>query len=392
MLRRNIWEPIKMPKRVSLTSNRAGSDAWAVSNSILECLAAQFGRSVLPSRRFFVLCVVTLLGTGIANRANAQQNAGPFVLHAGKVITTTFANEFGRDADARTEIISLTPETVSLQYSSTRGLFTRRDVSIRDWQSARVYVLGHSARMPTVIPGSTSLGISSAVLQELRTNGRAALTLIHSENLDRIECNLVATAVDVRVPLIIEDRIFDVPTVRAGVSCGAGNRTGTGQFVFANDVNNPILIESTLNFSWEQRPRTVRVTRIVAGLGLQAEMRQALDTLGTYDVYGLLFDFDSAQLRPETAQLVREIAVMLQQNPNWTILIAGHTDSTGGADHNMRLSEQRAASVKQALISSGVAAGRLQSVGHGMTKPKADNSTLAGRAINRRVEFQRLDR
>jgi outer membrane protein OmpA-like peptidoglycan-associated protein len=203
---------------------------------------------------------------------------------------------------------------------------------------------------------------------------------------------LVATALDVRVPLIVEDRILDVPAVQARVNCASGNRTGTGQFVVANDVNNPILIESTLNFSWEQRPRTNRVTRVVAGLGLQAAMRQALDTLGTYDVYGLLFDFDSAQLRPETAQLVREIAVMLQQNPNWTILIAGHTDSTGGADHNMRLSEQRAASVKQALVSNGVAAGRLQTVGHGMSKPKADNSTLAGRAINRRVEFRRLDR
>ena len=195
----------------------------------------------------------------------------------------------------------------------------------------------------------------------------------------------MSTAADVRVPLIVEDRILDVPTVQARVNCGSGNRTGTGQFVVANDVNNPILIKSTLNFSWEQRPRTNRVTRVVAGLGLQAAMRQALDTLGTYDVYGLLFDFDSAKLRPETAQLVREIAVMLQQNPNWTILIAGHTNSIGGAEYNMQLSEQRAASVKQALISNGVAPNRLQSVGHGMSKPKADNSTLAGRAINRRV-------
>lgn len=339
-----------------------------------------------------VLGVTFLFCIAMFGDANAQQSAGPFVLHPGKVITTMFANEFGIDADSRTEITSVTPEVVSLQYSSTRGLFTRRDVLIRDWQSARAYVLGHSARMPVVIPGSTSLGISSAVLQELRSTGRAALTLIHSENLDRIECNLATTAVDVRVPMIVEDRIFDVPTVQARVNCGSGNRTGTGQFVFANDVNNPVLIESTLNFSWERRPRTVRVTRIVAGLGLQAEMRHALDTLGTYDVYGLLFDFDSATLRPETAQLVREIAVMLQQNPNWTILIAGHTDSTGGAEHNMRLSERRADSVKQALISNGVAASRLQSVGHGMSKPKADNSTLAGRAINRRVEFRRLDR
>ena len=339
-----------------------------------------------------VLGISTFLIVALSGGANAQQGAGPFVLHPGKIITTMFTNEFGRDADGRTEIMTVSPEAVSLQYSSTRGLFSRRDILISDRQSARSYVLGFSARMPTVIPGSTSLGISSAVLQELRSNGRAALTLIYSENLDRIDCILTRTAVDVRVPVIIEDRIAEIPTVQARVNCASGNRTGAGQFVVANDVNNPVLIESTLNFNWEQRARTNRITRVIAGLGLQAEMRHALETLGTYDVYGLLFDFDSAQLRPETAQLVREIAVMLQQNPNWTILIAGHTDSTGGVEHNLRLSERRADSVKQALISNGVAANRLQSVGHGMSKPKADNSTLAGRAINRRVEFRRLDR
>lgn len=357
-----------------------------------ECLLAQAHRKFGRPERFLFLCVCSLLFAVMPGGANAQQGAGPFIMHPGKVLTTNFTNEFGQDADARTEIITATPEAISLQYSSTRGLFTRRDILIRDRQSARTYVLGYSTRMPTVIPGSTSLGLSSDILRELRSTGRANLTLIHSENLDRIECNLVATGVDVRVPVIIEDRILDVPTVQARVNCGSGNRTGTGQFVVANDVNNPVLIESTLNFSWERRPRTNRVTRIVASLGLQSEMRQALDTLGTYDVYGLLFDFDKSQLRPETAQLVREIAVMLQQNAGWTILIAGHTDSTGGAEHNMRLSRQRAESVVQALISNGVAANRLQSVGHGMSKPKADNATLAGRAINRRVEFRRTDR
>ncbi len=346
----------------------------------------------MTKRQNFLVVLFPLFCAAISVGANAQQGDGPFVMHPGKVITTMFTNEFGNDADSRTEITAVTPEALSLQYSSTRGLFTRRDILTRDRQSARTYVLGHSSRMPTVIPGSTSLGISSAVLQDLRSNGKTALTLIYSEKLDRIECNLTATALDIRVPMIVEDRIFDVPSIQARATCGSGNRTGTGQFVFANDVNNPILIESTLNFSWERRPRTVRVTRVVAGLGLQAEMRHALDTLGTYDVYGLLFDFDSAKLRPETAQLIREIAIMFQQNPNWQIEIAGHTDSIGGADHNMRLSQRRAASVKQALIDNGVAASRLQSVGHGMSKPKADNSTLAGRAINRRVEFRRLDR
>jgi outer membrane protein OmpA-like peptidoglycan-associated protein len=335
---------------------------------------------------FFWLSVVA------SGAATAQSDAGPFVLHPGKIITTMFANEFGRDADARTEITSVSADRVSLQYSSTRGLFSHRDILIRDRRSARTYVLGYSSRMPRVIEGSTSLGLSSAVLSELRTNGRTRVTLVYSERLARIDCNLTTTRVDARIPVIIEDRILDVPTVQARVNCGSGNRTGTGTFVVANDVNNPVLIESTLQFSWEQQPRTNRVTRIVAGPGLQNEMRHALETLGTYDVYGLLFDFDSAELRPEAAQLVREIALMLQQNSNWTILIAGHTDSTGGVEHNQRLSERRADSVRQALISNGVAANRLQSVGHGMSRPKADNATIAGRAINRRVEFRRLDR
>jgi outer membrane protein OmpA-like peptidoglycan-associated protein len=344
-------------------------------------------------RRLQIICLFgAYFVSGALGGASAQTDAGPFVLHRAKVITTMFANEFGRDADARTEITSVKPDLISLEYSSTRGMFTRRDILVRDRQSARTYVLGYSTRMPTVIPGSTSLGISSASLQELRSTGSTRLTLIHSEKMDAIECVVTTTAVDVRVPVIVEDRVLDVPTLQARVNCGSGNRTGTGRFVVANDMNNPVLIESILNFSWEQRTRTNRVTRVVAGPGLQSAMRQALETLGTYDVYGLLFDFDSAQLRPETAQLSREIAVMLQQNPNWTILIAGHTDNVGGGEYNLRLSEQRAASVKQALISNGVAAHRLQSVGHGMSKPKADNSTMEGRAINRRVEFRRVDR
>jgi outer membrane protein OmpA-like peptidoglycan-associated protein len=157
-------------------------------------------------------------------------------------------------------------------------------------------------------------------------------------------------------------------------------------------VNNPLLIESNLRFNWETRRRTERITRVAASYGLHADMEQSLDTLGAYDVYGLHFDFDKAVLRPDTAQLVREIAIMLQGNPNWVIQIAGHTDSLGGTQYNQRLSSARARAIRQALIARGVTPDRLKAIGYGETRPKADNATLAGRAINRRVEFRRLDR
>jgi OOP family OmpA-OmpF porin len=98
-------------------------------------------------------------------------------------------------------------------------------------------------------------------------------------------------------------------------------------------------------------------------------------------------------LRPESVQLVREIARMLmaRENADWRIKIVGHTDATGGPDYKIGLSDQRAQAVRLALVKEGVQPGRLRSDGRGERQAKASNDTLAGRAINRRVEFRRTD-
>lgn len=336
----------------------------------------------------FVFISVATLSAG----ARAGEYAGPFAPHPGMQITTVFANDFGRDADATTLISAVTPDRVSVAYSSTRGLAVERDILIKDRKIAAAYVLGYSERMPKIIDGTTSLGISQLVLETLRSAQVANLTLVHSDRMEKIDCTLTTTGIDIKVPVIVEDRVFDVPTIQARAACGSGNRTGEGQLIFVNDLANPVLVESTLKFSWEARPRTERITRVVAGLGLHRDMAQSLSTLGAYDVYGLHFDFDSARLKPETAQLVREIAQMLAENPKWVLQIAGHTDSTGGDAYNLGLSQKRSEAIRDALIGAGVNPERLVAIGFGMSKPKADNSTIAGRAINRRAEFRRLDR
>lgn len=344
-------------------------------------------------RAFLSVACISAAGLFVvSDPSGSREYAGPFAPHAGMQITTTFTNEFGRDAESRTVINAVTPDVVSVSYSSTRGLAVERDILISDRKSARGYVLGYASKMPRVIPGTTSLGISDSVLRDLRAAGKANLSLVHSADMGRIDCELTTTGVDVKVPVIVEDRVFDVPTIQTRANCGAGNRTGSGTLIFVNDLANPVLIESNLNFSWEDRPRTERITRVVAGLGLQSDMVQSLNTLGTYDVYGLHFDFDSANLRPDTSQLVAEIAAMLKENPKWVLQIAGHTDSVGGQDYNMGLSQKRSEAIREALIRQGIQPDRLVAIGFGMSKPKADNATLAGRAINRRVEFRRLDR
>lgn len=165
-----------------------------------------------------------------------------------------------------------------------------------DRQDASSYVLGYEADMPIVIPGTTSLGISARVLSELRSSGTARLTLIYSHKLASIECILTRVSNRVMMPLIVEDRIAEIPSLHARAQCGEGARTASGDFYFANDLNQPLLIESFLTFSWETKPRTERITRVIDGQRLHPDMEQSLKTVGKYDAYGLRFDFDSAEL------------------------------------------------------------------------------------------------
>ncbi|MBE0576737.1 MAG: OmpA family protein [Desulfuromonadales bacterium] len=99
----------------------------------------------------------------------------------------------------------------------------------------------------------------------------------------------------------------------------------------------------------------------------------------------VLFDVDSATIKPGGYTEINRVAQVLTQYPQTDILISGHTDSTGAEAYNQDLSERRAMSVKNALANQGVAEMRLRTLGFGETQPIADNSTPAGRQLNRRV-------
>jgi outer membrane protein OmpA-like peptidoglycan-associated protein len=102
---------------------------------------------------------------------------------------------------------------------------------------------------------------------------------------------------------------------------------------------------------------------------------------------GILFDIDKTSLKPAAQNSLKQLAISLQNNPQTNILVVGHTDSTGTAAHNMGLSIRRAGAVKVFLVQQGVGGARLTTQGKGETEPVASNSTLDGRAQNRRVEI-----
>lgn len=116
------------------------------------------------------------------------------------------------------------------------------------------------------------------------------------------------------------------------------------------------------------------------------EMQNAIDLDGSIALYGIYFDTDKTDLKPESDPTQKEIAALLSNNPNLAILVVGHTDSQGKFDYNLDLSARRATAVKNALISKHGADGkRIATAGAGMMAPVATNDTEEGRAKNRRV-------
>ena len=100
------------------------------------------------------------------------------------------------------------------------------------------------------------------------------------------------------------------------------------------------------------------------------------------------FAVNSSTLRPGLYNELDRVAQILTAYPQTTILVAGHTDSTGSEEYNMTLSQKRADSVKNALVQRGVAAQRINAVGYGESQPVGDNETEFGRQQNRRVEVR----
>jgi OOP family OmpA-OmpF porin len=118
------------------------------------------------------------------------------------------------------------------------------------------------------------------------------------------------------------------------------------------------------------------------------ELARILNEQGSVALHGILFDTGRATIRDESKGALQSVGDLLKQQAALRLEIQGHTDNVGTSETNRRLSEARAAAVKQYLVSNfGVAGDRLLTAGFGDTKPVGDNKTEEGRAANRRVKL-----
>jgi outer membrane protein OmpA-like peptidoglycan-associated protein len=172
----------------------------------------------------------------------------------------------------------------------------------------------------------------------------------------------------------------------------------------------PLLLLAPLFFYWANRTRHVvvpstqvfvirtlpgNVSLNVPPNGIEARLLAFIQdpTRGTepatwFDFDRLVFNTDSATLRPESQEQLGNIAAILKAYPNVRIKIGGYTDNSGDAQHNQTLSQDRANGVRDRLIALGISPDRLEAQGYGEQFPVADNSTEDGRAANRRVSVR----
>lgn len=117
-----------------------------------------------------------------------------------------------------------------------------------------------------------------------------------------------------------------------------------------------------------------------------AQMKKDIDANGKA-ILNINFDTDKATLQPEGQKIVDEIVTLLKENPSLKISIEGHTDNSGSADRNKKLSAERATTVLNSLTSNGIEKSRLKAAGFGAEKPLVANDSEENKAKNRRVEL-----
>jgi len=300
---------------------------------------------------------------------------------------------------------------VPTEHGSLRNWNIKRTMLREDLGTATLYFHYFNSRGPVTIPGSTAIGVSTAVLRSLKRTGAAELGIVAAGNsgypADRGVAGSVydyeetwklrrVGAATVPVRVTVNDTVVELPAIQA-----QGSYLGDkADFLFLDDEENPLALQYRFASGGGSEDGQLRVVKIsyrctgpTASVSAEriARLERALRDQRRAVVYDLYFDFNRDVIREESEPTLREIAEVLRRNPDWNLSIEGHTDDVASDRYNLELSARRAAAVKTALGARfGIAGSRLSTAGFGEARPQDRNDTVEGRARNRRVELVRL--
>ena len=132
--------------------------------------------------------------------------------------------------------------------------------------------------------------------------------------------------------------------------------------------------------------KTGAITRVETPEEREERTKRVVKQINLY-AKTILFDTDKSVVKPQAEFILDNIAIIMNENPDFNFVVEGHTDNTGTPEHNLKLSQDRADAIKQYLSRHGVSKKRLDAKGYGQTRPIESNETERGKEINRRVEI-----
>ena len=253
--------------------------------------------------------------------------------------------------------------STTLLLPQDRGVFY-----VRYGEPGGLRVRSRNGRPVTGARPAPAAGATTTVLQPIVVPGGPGGVVrdgITRRDLDRLEDELI-DAIDDRLDALRDADRFDRPYVPPARTPLAPPRPGA-------------------------QPEAPRPARPGEDVVTVQEVERALLDTGLFRTSRVNFEFGKATLIPVSRDILRTISDVLDRYPNLRIQVAGHTDNVSSDAFNLRLSRDRAQTVVDYLVGSGIDADRLESVGYGERRPIASNDTETGRALNRRVEFTVLN-
>lgn len=349
--------------------------------------------------------------------------AGTIPLKTGLVIVSASRFDYG-DFEALTAISSADAKQVTLSVEAVRQNAEEEQSEdpspFKSWEKAhfeRVIQredLTSSTRMnqvfiagdPDAFPGSTTDIASARVLSNLRSVGETPFILgtvtgsapsfgsmlgsgrrFFRGKLQRVEVG--------NVQVLLNGEPTPITAIHARGPLSLGEETIDFDVWIADDPDNALVLKVG-----EDQYQVIRIDYPVDGSdalgpGVGVRGAGALDEALTggdceAELHGIYFDSGKADILAPSRPTLEALAEVLNTHDEWSVSIAGHTDSVGDDAYNLDLSRRRAGAVAAALSNTfGIDAGRLRTDGHGEAEPIGDNGTLEGRARNRRVEISR---
>ncbi|HEY0747420.1 MAG TPA: OmpA family protein [Steroidobacteraceae bacterium] len=283
-----------------------------------------------------------------------------------------------------------------------------RDVLAADLNSARTYKYLFSSGEQQ-FSGTTAMGTSAAVVADLRSSGKAAVTLdgrqgglggLLSGLLESLPGNEDKSAAGaylraagsiqavehkpVPYPMIVNDSLVSLSAWHVKGSFVQEGASVPVEWYILDDPKKALTLRFAIG---KEKLEIVRIEFPVpdAAKTLESELSAERHAV----TYGIHFDFKSATIKPASNALLDTIASVMNGHPEWVLNVEGHTDNIGGDARNQELSARRAAAVRTALVARGISEKRETTAGHGAASRRDTNATLPGRARDRRVELTR---